>query len=67
MYSVRTGNWNQSTTWSCGRIPILTDDITISGGNTVTIPNGVSATLKLLNLIGTLNVQTGAIFDIKKY
>ena len=67
MYSVRTGNWNQSTTWSCGRIPISTDDIIISGGNTVTIPNGVSATLKFLELIGTLNVQTGAIFNIKKY
>ena len=67
MYSVRTGNWNQNTTWSCGRIPISTDDITISGGNTVTIPNGVSATLKFLELIGTLKIQTGAIFNIKKY
>jgi glucose/arabinose dehydrogenase len=67
MYSVQTGNWNQTTTWSCGRIPISTDDITVSGGHTVTIPNGVSATLNFLQLIGTLNVQTGAIFDIKNY
>ena len=67
MYSVSTGVWNQGITWSCGRIPISTDDVTISGGNTVTIPSGVSATLKFLRLIGTLNVQTGAIFNIKKY
>ena len=67
MYSVQTGNWNQGTTWSCGRIPISTDDITISGGNAVTIPNGVSATLNFLHLIGTLNVQTGGFFDIKNY
>lgn len=67
MHSIATGNWNQSTTWSCGRIPISTDYITISGGHTVTIPNGVSATLNFLQLIGTLNVQTGGIFDIKNY
>jgi glucose/arabinose dehydrogenase/PKD repeat protein len=67
MYSVQSGNWNQLATWSCGRVPISTDDITISGGNTVTVPNGVSATLNFLHLLGTLNVQTGAIFDIKNY
>ena len=67
MYSVQTGNWNQGITWSCGRIPISTDNITISGGHTVTIPNGVSATVNFLTLIGTLNTQTGAIFDIKNY
>ena len=67
MYSVQTGNWNQSTTWSCKRMPISTDEVTISGGNIVTIPTGVSATLNFLNLIGTLNVQTGSIFDIKNY
>ena len=67
MYSVRTGLWNQGNTWSCGRIPISTDDITISRANTVTIPNGVSATLKFLQLIGTLNVQTGGFYTIKKY
>lgn len=67
MYSVLTGDWNHGTTWSCGRIPIPTDDITISGGHTVTIPNGVSATVNFLQLLGTLNVQTGALFDIKNY
>lgn len=67
MHSVATGNWNQSSTWSCGRIPISTDYITISGGNVVTIPNGVSATLNFLQLVGSLNVQTGGTFDIKNY
>ncbi len=67
MHSVQTGDWNQGTTWSCGRIPISTDDITISGGHTVTIPNGISATLNFLQLIGSLKVQTGGVFDIKNY
>ena len=67
MRSIQTGTWNQSSTWSCGRIPISTDNITITGGHTVTVPNGVSATLNFLQLLGTLNVQTGGIFDIKNY
>ena len=67
MFSIKTGLWNQGNTWSCGRIPISTDDITISVGNTVTIPKGVSVTLKFLQLIGTLNVQTGGFYTIKKY
>lgn len=67
MRSVKSGDWNQQETWSCGRIPLSTDDITISGGHTVTVPDGVSATLNFLQLIGTLNVKPGAIFDIKNY
>jgi glucose/arabinose dehydrogenase/PKD repeat protein len=67
MYSIQTGNWNQGSTWSCGRTPISTDVITVSAGHTVTVLNGTSATLNLLQLLGTLNVQTGAIFKINNY
>ena len=67
MRSVQTGNWNQGTTWSCGRTPISTDVITVSAGNTVTVLNGVSATLNFLQLLGTLNVQPGATFKINNY
>ncbi len=67
MRSVQTGAWNQSNTWSCGRTPISTDVITVSAGNTVTVLNGTSATLNFLQLLGTLNVQSGAIFKINNY
>jgi glucose/arabinose dehydrogenase len=67
MYSVQTGNWNQGSTWHCGRTPISTDVITVSAGHTVTVLNGTSATLNFLQLLGTLNVQTGAIFNINNY
>jgi hypothetical protein len=40
MYSIISGNWNTSATWSCGRTPTITDDVTISAGHTVTIPAG---------------------------
>ena len=67
MYSVQTGAWNQGSTWFCGRVPISTDIITVSAGHTVTVLNGTSATLNFLKLLGTLNVQTGAIFKINNY
>ena len=67
MYSVQTGLWNQGNTWSCGRVPVSTDVITVSAGHTVTILNGTSATLNFLQLLGTLNVQSGAIFNINNY
>jgi hypothetical protein len=67
MYSINSGNWNAPTTWSCGRTPLITDDITISAGHTVSIPNGVNATLKFLFLLGTLNPMSGSTFNIYKF
>lgn len=67
MYSISSGNWNAPTTWSCGRPPIVTDDITINTGHIVTIPNGVNATLKFLYLLGTLNPLSGSTFNIYKF
>ena len=40
MYSVVSGYWNTTTTWSCGRTPTVTDDVTISAGHTVTLSSG---------------------------
>ena len=67
MVSTKTGNWNDSTIWSCGRLPISTDIVTISAGHKVSVLNGVTATLRLLQLLGTFNVQTGGIFNLKNY
>jgi glucose/arabinose dehydrogenase len=67
MYSINTGNWNNPNTWSCGRIPIVTDDITINAGHTVSIPNGVNATLRFLYLLGTLNPLLGSTFNLYKF
>ncbi len=67
MYSNNSGNWNAPTTWSCGRVPIVTDDITINAGHTVSIPNGVNATLKFLYLLGTLNPLSGSTFTVYKF
>ena len=45
MYSLKTGNWNDISVWSCGRLPNSSDTVTISSGNTVTIPSGQTGLL----------------------
>jgi hypothetical protein len=38
LYSLKTGNWNDITVWSCGRVPTNTDIITIKANHFITIP-----------------------------
>ncbi len=45
MYSLKTGSWNDISVWSCGRLPNISDTVTISVGNTITIPNGQTGLL----------------------
>lgn len=35
--SVASGNWNSVSTWSCGRIPTLCDNVVIDSGHIVTL------------------------------
>lgn len=57
-----TGNWNTSGTWSCGHVPTSADDVTISGGITITVDvasavaNSVAVTNTSSNGTGTLAV-----------
>ncbi|MBD2705246.1 beta-propeller fold lactonase family protein [Spirosoma sp. BT702] len=30
MYSVQAGSWNDASTWSCGRVPLITDVVTLN-------------------------------------
>ncbi|GAB3702510.1 hypothetical protein GCM10027592_32000 [Spirosoma flavus] len=30
MYSVKAGSWNDASVWSCGRVPLLTDVVTLN-------------------------------------
>ncbi|MBD2699724.1 endonuclease/exonuclease/phosphatase family protein [Spirosoma sp. BT702] len=38
MFTVKTGNWNDPTVWSCGRLPVSTDPVTVN--HVVTLPAG---------------------------
>lgn len=46
--SIKTANWTDISMWSCGNIPVLTDEVIINLGHLVTIPNNYSSTIKRL-------------------
>jgi hypothetical protein len=58
--SINSGNWNTSTTWTCGQIPTAAYDAIIENGHTVTLPNGYQGITKKLDLRGGLKQGVGA-------
>jgi hypothetical protein len=60
MYSVKTGNWNDITTWSCNRLPTSQDIVTISAGHIVNIVNGETGYVKDIKSIGNLVFGLGS-------
>jgi hypothetical protein len=59
--SIKTFNWNDASTWSCGTVPVVTEDILINKGHTVTIPNNYTGFMKDLQLNGNLQYGTNAL------
>ncbi|MFD2933371.1 glycoside hydrolase family 9 protein [Spirosoma flavum] len=55
--SVKSGNWNDPTTWACGRTPALTDRVVIQPNHVVSINALVNA--KTMELKGKLTYITG--------
>ena len=61
-----TGNWENPAVWSCGRVPLCTDNITIPSGFTVTITSsqdyntaGCTTQTMVVSISGVLKFQTG--------
>lgn len=65
LYTLKTGNWNDVTVWSCGRTPTITDDVTISTGHTVTIPAGQTGFVNKLTQNGNLSISSLGALKIK--
>lgn len=59
MYTLRSGSWYEPTTWSCGRIPIASDQITINAGHEISITYG-DPTIKTLQHAGSLMLKNDA-------
>jgi hypothetical protein len=43
MMSIQTGNWEDSTTWNLGRIPLATDNVIIDSNHEVTITTNAAS------------------------
>jgi GH35 family endo-1,4-beta-xylanase len=59
MKSKQTGNWSDPATWSCGRLPSVVEDVTISVGHTVNIIDA-NAKAKKVNNNGQLNFSNSS-------
>jgi endo-1,4-beta-xylanase len=49
MKSKQTGDWSDPATWSCGRLPSVTEDVTIISGHIVNIINANAKAKKVIN------------------
>jgi hypothetical protein len=52
--SIKTADWNNATTWSCGTIPTVSEDIIINKTHIVSLPNNITGFLKNLELNGSI-------------
>ncbi len=58
--SLKSGNWNELSTWSCGVIPTSILRATVQSGHIVSVPTGVTGQVKTLNLVGNIDFKTNA-------
>ncbi|WP_246169169.1 hypothetical protein [Rudanella paleaurantiibacter] len=60
MVSVRSGNWHDPDTWSCGRVPGGADNVTISTDHIVTVADNRTVVCQNIQQNGTLTLGTGS-------
>lgn len=61
--TVKSGSWDDPTVWSCNLIPTSTDQVRISVGHIVTLPEGYQASARAIELQGS--IQTGPNTSVK--
>lgn len=57
--STQSGNWNNITTWACGRVPSSSDYVVINGGHTITISDETTRAKEVIYKGGVINYQSG--------
>ncbi|UFH52493.1 CotH kinase family protein [Spirosoma sp. KNUC1025] len=65
--SLASGNWNSASTWSCGRVPGLCDDVVIKAGHQISlsINSAVARSLQLESAAKLLYASTTASLRIQ--
>jgi large repetitive protein len=58
--TIKTADWNNATTWSCGTIPTITEDVLINRNHVISLPNGYTGFLKNLEINGRIINSTNA-------
>ncbi|QJD80800.1 hypothetical protein [Spirosoma rhododendri] len=62
IYSVKSGNWNDPTVWSCNCIPASYSDVTIKDPHIITLDSTMPmAICQNLEIIGTFSMQGGSL------
>ena len=55
--TIKTGSWHDEKTWSCGRVPFISENVRICTGHTVTL--SANASIKNLQNYGNLSISAG--------
>ena len=61
--TIKTGSWHDEKTWSCGRVPFISENTRICAGHTVTL--NANASVKNLQNYGNLIMAAGVNLSIK--
>lgn len=62
--SIASGSWQVKTTWTCGRVPSVCDDVVIKNGHIITVTNAEARNLQM-EVNAQLSYLTGATLVLK--
>ncbi|WP_341227761.1 hypothetical protein [uncultured Arcticibacterium sp.] len=67
LYSASTGNWTSTTTWACGRVPSLAEDVYINNPHKVVLnPSETGFANSIDNANGAvLDIRAGSVLKVK--
>ena len=58
LQTVRSGNWNESSVWSCGQVPTITQNVIIKSPHVINVP--VTQQAKCKDIL----IEQGAVFKV---
>jgi hypothetical protein len=63
--SLSSGNWTDTSTWSCNCIPASCNDVTVDAGHIVIIPTTLTGRLKNLTVKGSVDIKNLSMMKMK--